>query len=124
MSEFPTTVATIIITAITSGGLVGSLVAFKKDKRDALQSDLNYTKEFRDIAKEEVRETREELDKMGKKVKILEDKVSELESSVRLKDRIIVLLVDYIGRLRDVLDKLKPKHPLPEVPDELKEYLK
>lgn len=57
-------------------------------------------------------------------MKQLELRIEDLETSVRLKDRIISLLVEYIGRLRDVLDQLKPQHPLPEVPDELKEYIK
>jgi len=119
-----TTAITTAITLITGGGLISGIVAFRKDRREAMREDLDYTKEFRAIAQQEVRETRSELEIMGKKVKNLEIRIEDLETSVRLKDRIISLLVEYIGRLRDVLDQIKPQHPLPEVPDELKEYIK
>lgn len=122
MSEF--NVVSAIISFITGGGLVTGLVALRKDRRDARQTDLDYTKEFRDIARQEVQETRTEIGAMIVKMKNLESRVAELELSVRIKDRIISLLVEYIGRLRDVLDVLKPPHPLPEVPDELKDYIK
>lgn len=123
MSEYLTIINTLII-GVASGGMIGGYVALKKDRRDTLKDDLDYTEQFRTIAKEEVEKTREELKNMGKKVNVLEGKVVELEKALRLKDRTISLLVAYIGRLRDVLDQLKPKHPLPQVPDELKEYLK
>ena len=109
---------------ITGGGLVSAIVALKKDRRDARQNDLDYTKQFRDIAKQEVQDTRDELAKTDEKVRELELRIADLEMSVKLKDKIIGLLVEYIGGLRDVLDLVKPTHPLPKVPDEIKDYLK
>ena len=117
-------IMTIVITGITSGSIVGSIVAFKKDRRDTLQADLDYTDEFRRIAKEVVKETRAELTKTIDKVKKLEDRIIYLEKSVKSKDRIITILVDYIGRLRDILNLIDPKHPLPLVPEEVKDYIK
>ncbi len=114
----------VVISFITGGGLAGSVVALRKDRRDARKTDLDYTREFREIARQEVQDTRAELSIMDKKVANLEARVVELETSVKMKDRIISLLVAYIGKLRDVLDHIKPAHPLPVVPDELKEYLK
>ncbi len=114
----------IVISVITSGGVVGGFVALRKDRREAKKDGLDYVKEFQEIAKEAVRTTKEELDKTNEKVNNLEARVVELETSVKMKDRIISLLVAYIGKLRDVLDHIKPAHPLPVVPDELKDYLK
>lgn len=123
MSELSTAM-TAVITFITGGGLIGGIVAWRKDKRDAKQNDLDYTAQFRTIAQEEVKATREELAVMGRQVKELERKVGDLEAAVRVKDRVITILVDYIGRLRDILNLLDPKRPLPLVPDEVKDYIK
>jgi len=122
MSEF--NIVGAVISFITGGGLVTGVIALRKDKRDSRQTDLDYTKQFREIAIEVVEDTRTEIGVMVTKIENLESRVAELETSVRIKDRIIGLLVEYIGRLRDVLDVLKPPHPLPEVPDELKDYIK
>ena len=123
MSELVTTMS-IVISAITGGGIVGSFIALKKDRRDSLQSDLDYTKQFREIAQQEVKETRVELANMDTKVKSLETRVIDLEAAVRVKDRIISVLVGYIISLRDVLNQVNPPHPLPQVPDEVKDYIK
>ena len=117
-------ITTAILTFITGGGLVTGIVALRKDRRDSRQEDLDYTKEFREIAKEEVRETRAELAQTQQQVKHLEERIGYLEQSVRLKDHIIHLLVEYVGLLRNALNKVNPPHPLPIVPTELKDYIK
>ncbi len=117
-------VTTAILTFITGGGLVTGIVALRKDRRDSKQEDLDYTKSFREIAKEEVKDMRDELVITQNKVRKLEKRVEDLEQIVKLKDHIIHLLVEYVGILRNALDKVNPPHPLPSVPIELKDYIK
>lgn len=110
-----------VITLLTGGGVVGAFVAIKKDRRESKDSDLDFTKQLRDIAREEVEKTQKQICELEKKVGSLEKRIAELEESLSLKERVINLLVQYTKELHQVFIRLEVE--IPEPRDELKEYI-
>ena len=117
-------IVTAVISLITGGGVITGIVAFTKDRRDARSDDLDFTQQIRDIAKDEVDKTRKEMDKLSEKVTVLEGRIVDLEASLKVKERIIGMLVDYVETLRTMLNGIKPTPVIPAVPKELHEYIK
>jgi len=122
MIDWPTVTA--IVTVVTGGGLITGYVAFRKDRRDAMHDDLDFTEQIRGIAKDEVDKARAELLVLSNKVTTLENRIIDLETSLKIKERIIGMLVDYIESLRMTLNGVKPTPVIPAVPKELHEYIK
>lgn len=120
------TIITAVLSAILGGGLISSIVAFKKDSRDSRMTELDFTKQIREIAQEEVQSTRDEMVKLKETTAIeisrLSKRVYELERQLKNKENVISSLIIYIKILRDILTT--NKHPLPQVPEDIKPYIR